>query len=162
MRLCWLTGILLLAVGTPAPARQPTFAARELADYRLTEPVFKKFVHATRLMLMATRNEQRFADAPLFSRDITVSGDAPEMATALQRRVDSDPLLAGAVFAADVSGREYATFAITLFAARLAYGFVKSGVLRAVPAGVPTHNVEFVAQHETAISSLFKELGLAE
>ena len=139
---------------------QRPFDAKELADYRLTTPMLKRFAHATRLIVAATSHDPRFERDPLVTRDISVSGDAAEMATALHQRLDAEPALAGALFAADVSARDYAAFAIALFGARLAHGFVKSGAMRRVPAGVATENVAFVEAHIAEISALLKQLGL--
>lgn len=142
-----------------APGAQP-FDARSLADYRLTEPVLKRFAHATRVLTNVMQADARFEREPLITREISVSGDAPEMAAALQQRLDQEPALAAALFAADISAHEYATFAIALFAARLAQGFVKSGAMRRVPAGVAADNVAFVAAHERDIAALLKQLNL--
>ncbi len=161
LSLCALSLAPMLMVGAGAPPRpQPSFTATELAEYPLTEPILEKFARATRLLMAATRGESRFAEAPLFSRDISVSGDAPQMAAALQQRLDTDPLLATALFAADLSARDYATFALTLFAARLAHGFIESGALRGVPAGVAESNVRFVGDHKNRISALLRDLGV--
>jgi hypothetical protein len=122
--------------------------------------MLKRFAHATRLITAATSRDPRFEHDPLVTRDISVSGDAAEMATALQKRLDNEPALAGALFAADVSARDYAAFAIVLFGARLAHGFVKSGALRRVPPGVAAENVAFVEAHAAEISALLKQLGL--
>lgn len=137
---------------------QTPFSAAELAGYRLVEAVFKRFAHATRLVGKIMRGDPRYERAPLITRDITVDGEAVEMATALQRRLDSEPALAAALFAADISSREYALFAISLFAAHLAHGFVSSGAMRRVPSGVATDNVAFVTAHQREIRALFVEL----
>jgi len=166
MPICWpplrVASVLfvLLAGGSALSAAQTSVTTRELTEYQLTEPVFEKFVHATRLLTAAMREDPRFAEAPLFTRDILVAGDAPHMAADLQKRLDLDPLLAGALFAADMHARDYTKFALSLFAARLAHGFVKSGVLRKVPAGVAEHNVEFVARYEDRIAALLKGMGV--
>ena len=146
--------------GHAVRAAQREFDAKELADFRLSAPVFKRFAHATRLLAAAMAREPRFANEPLITRDISVSGDAAEMATALHKRLDAEPALAGALFAADISAREYAAFAIALFGARLAHGFVKSGAMRRVPAGIAAENVAFVEAHQAEISVLLKQLGL--
>jgi hypothetical protein len=132
--------------------------AAQLASYRLTEAAFKRFAHATRLIGGVIRNDPRYKDNPLITRDISVAGDAPQMASLLQHRLEADPALNAALFAADVSAQEYARFAIALFAARLAHGFVKSGAMRRVPAGVAADNVAFVASHEKEIAQLMQQL----
>ncbi len=136
------------------------FEPRELSEYRLTEPVFKRFAHATRLLATAMRRDPRFTREPLITREISVEGDAVEMATALRARLDGDATLSTALFAADISSREYSAFAIALFAARLASGFVKSGAMRRVPAGVATDNVAFITTHEKEVAALMKQLSL--
>ena len=149
---------VLAAICTPVSQRG--FDAKELAAYRLTPAVFKRFAHATRLIAAISEREARFQKEPLFTREISVAGDAPEMATALEKRLDSDPSLAAALFAADIGAHEYAAFAISLFAARLAQGFLKSGAMRRVPAGVAADNVAFADAHATEIAALLKQLKL--
>jgi hypothetical protein len=141
-------------------ASQAPIDAKELANYRLSADVFKRFAHATRLIAAAMRRDPRFERDPLITRDISVSGEAAEMANALHARLDSEPALAPALFAADMTTREYVTFAIALFGARLAHGFVKSGAMRRVPPGVAADNVAFVDAHDTEIAALLKQLGL--
>jgi hypothetical protein len=142
-----------------AASTQP-FDAKELATYRLTDPVFERFGHATHLVAKVIHAAPRFQQQPLLSRDILSDGDAAEMAALLQRRLDEDASLSAALFAADITSRDYATFAIVLFGARMAHGFVASGALRRVPAGVAADNVAFVARHEKEIAALLKQLDL--
>ena len=140
--------------------RQASFNEKELASYRLTTAVLKRFAHATRLIAAAMQRDARFADQPLITREISVSGDAPEMAAALQHRLDSEPALTAALFAAEISAHEYATCALALFAARLAQGFRNSGAMRRVPEGVAADNVSFVNAHESEVATLLKQLHL--
>lgn len=157
-------GVLLIAIlailPVQTPAAPPEIDAQELSAYRLRGAVFERFQRATRLIVAATRNDVRFQQSPLFSREVTLSGEAVEMAIALQRRLEQEPVLAGALFAADLDPREYAKFALTLFAARLAHGFLESGVLRRVPPGTAAENVAFVEAHEDAIAALLRDIGL--
>jgi hypothetical protein len=151
--------VLGLSGMTPLQARsQPD--APQLASYRLTLPVFLRFAHATRLMAAEMERDPRFARDPLFNREVSVAGDVVEMATALQSRLDNEPTLAAALFAADISTHEYATFALSLFAARLAHGFLESGAMRKVPSGVAADNVAFVREHLPAIRVALSQLGL--
>jgi hypothetical protein len=106
------------------------------------------------------RAETRFDRDPLFNRDVTVSGDAVQMATAVHTRLSNDATLAAALFAADISAHEYVTFALALFGARLAHGFLESGAMRRVPSGVAADNVEFVREHLPAIRLTLSQLGL--
>jgi hypothetical protein len=162
MRPAFVAAVLLLitlraessAVGQPTTA----FDLKELATYRLTVPVLEQFERATRLLGEVTRDDPGFAAQPLFNRDISLSGDAPVMAAALEARLRNDARLASALGSAGLTAREYTKFALSLFAAHLAHGFVKSGVLAAVPAGVATDNVTFIAEHAEQIAHVLKAL----
>lgn len=154
-----LLALLLAWTGLASPV-QATFTAKELAGYRLTLPVFKQFAHASRLIAIATREDPRLADNPLFTREVSVLGDAPMMATELEARLNSEPALATALWAANMSAREYTKFALALFAARLAHGFMKSGALRFVPAGVATENVAFIEGHQAEVAEVLRVMGV--
>ena len=149
---------MLLITSVHVVQTQQPFDARQIASYRLEESIYKRFAHATRLLGRTLRTDARFEREPLITREISVDGDAAEMASALQRRLDAEPALAAGLFAADISSREYALFAIALFAAHLAHGFVNSGAMRRVPPGVAADNVAFVAAHEREIRLLLQEL----
>jgi hypothetical protein len=152
------TGVCLLL---PTPAvTQPAFDTHQLASYRLTSPVFARFTQATGLLAARMHDDPRYEQEPLFSKDVSVAGDAAEMASALRSRLDTNPDLAGALFAADITAHEYATFALALVAARLAYGFVEAGVLRQVPAGVAADNVAFVRDNLADVRRALTQLGL--
>ena len=141
-------------------AGQPAISARELAGYRLTAPVLTQFEEASRLIADATRHDPAFAQSPLFTEEISVSGDAPAMAAALESRLRNHPALSQALRTAHITSREYTRFALALVAARLAHGFVTSGVLRTVPAGVAADNVAFVEAHHAEIAAILKTLGI--
>jgi hypothetical protein len=141
---------------------QAPFDVRELADYRLTIAAFRQFQVASRLIAATTRREDRFAGDPLFTREILLVGEAREMAAALERRLRTDPDLAEALRPARMPAREYTKFALALFGAHLAHGFVASGALRGVPPGVTADNVAFVEAHRTDIAAVLTELGIAQ
>ncbi len=144
---------------TPASA-QTAFGVTEIADYRLGADVFARFDRASRLIVAATRADARFAREPLFTKDILLSGDVLPMAVALEARLRNEPAFAAAFFAADLTPHEYTKFVLTLVSARLARGFVKSGVIRSVPAGVHADNVLFVDTHLAEIEAVLKEMGV--
>ena len=52
------------------------------------------------------------------------------------------------------------TAAVVLFGARMAHGFLGSGVLNGIPSGAPTDNVAFVDAHGSTIVALLKEIGV--
>jgi hypothetical protein len=150
-------GVALLSL---APAAQADFGVTEISDYRLDAAVFTRFDRASRLIATAARADARFEREPLFTKDILLSGDVLPMAAALEARLRTEPAFATAFFAADLTPREYTKFVIALVAARFAYGFMKSGVLRSVPAGVHADNVMFVEAHLADIDAVMKALGI--
>jgi hypothetical protein len=156
--------MILAAIGVAllcaSPAAQTEFGVTEIAEYRLDAGVFERFERASRLIIAATRADARFARDPLFTKDILLSGDVLPMAIALEARLRSEPALAGAFFAADLTPHEYTKFALALVAARLAHGFVTAGVIRSVPPGVHADNVAFVGAHLAAIEAVLKALGV--
>jgi plasmid stabilization system protein ParE len=158
-----LARLLLLTALTAAPAAaQTTFTVKELAEYRLTPAAFAQFERAGQLIAAATREDQALASYPLFSREEAVLGDAPEMATRIEARLMTDPRLSAALRAANISAREYTRFALSLFAARLAHGFMKAGVLRSVPPGVAADNVAFVEANAEAIATVLHLMGVED
>lgn len=151
--------ILVVQAATITASHQP-ISTKELAEYRLSMPVFEKFVQASRLIATAARDDAKLADNPLFTREVSVLGDAPVVAAALEARLQSEPALAAALQASNISAHEYTKFALSLFGARLAHGFVKSGALRVIPPGVATDNVAFVDAHTAAVSAGLQTLGV--
>src|SRR5689334_3145843 len=139
-------GIATLLLTTLARAQAP-IDVYELADYRLTTEVFERFVQASNRVADVTRDDASFTYAPLFTKDVALSGDAVAAAAGLVARLEHHPALAASLESAKITPREYTKFAITLIAAHLAQGFLTSGVLPRVPAGAPTINVEFVKAH---------------
>ncbi|HEU4690934.1 MAG TPA: hypothetical protein VFS23_21345 [Vicinamibacterales bacterium] len=134
----------------------------DLADYRLTPEVFKQFVQASQRVGEITRSDSQFTFAPLFTKEVVLSGDAVAMATGLVARLDNHAGLTAALQTAKLTSREYSKFAITLVAAHMAHGFIKAGVLPRVPDGAPTHNVEFVETHQTEVTAVLAELGMRD
>jgi len=141
-----------------APPAQTPLDIDDLAQYRLTTAVFVRFEAASRSIAETTRADPAFTQDPLFTREIVLSDDAVAAATALETRLQAHPALAGALRAARLSARDYTKFALAVFAARLAHGFVKAGVLRGVPEGPAASNVAFVQAHERAITALLADL----
>jgi hypothetical protein len=147
---------------TALVAQQPSINQYDLADYRLSQPVFEQFVQASGRVAEITRHDAAFTYAPLFTKDVALSGDAPAMAQGLTARLENHPGLTAALAAAKITPREYAKFAIVLVGAHLAQSFVKAGVLQKVPAGAPTINVEFVNAHEAEVSAVLEQLGVRD
>jgi hypothetical protein len=154
-----LLGVFLALISS---APQSTFNIKELAEYRLTVPVFKQFAHASRLLGAATREDARLAADPLFTRDVAVLDDAVAAADRVEARLKFEPRYAAALRVAGISAREYTRFALALFAARMAHGFLKSGAIRGVAKGVASDNVAFVAEHEREVSATLHALGVEE
>ena len=139
---------------------QDTFNTRELAEYRLTVPVFKQFVHASRLIVTAMQNDGRLANDPLFTRDVSVLDDVVAAASRVEARLKFEPRYASALRVAGISARDYTRFALALFAARMAHGFLQSGAIRAVAQGAASDNVAFVAAHEQEVTDVLRALGV--
>jgi hypothetical protein len=158
-RLAATLGLCLAVLPAFRAAQQP-FDQHELAAYRLSEPVYYRFAHATRLIVEASRKDPRLAQAPLFTKQVMVSGDVMEGAATLQTRLEQEPAFRTALFAAEIDAREYTMFALALFAARLAHGFVKAGLIHVMPDTVAGENVAFVDAHQLEIGALFRELGV--
>jgi len=152
----------LLQSPAPAPGGQSAYTAKEIAAYRLTPLVFERFSHASRLIVKATHDDPRLAMDPLFTRDVSVLDDVVVAAGTLDARLQKEPALQYALHASRITSREYTTFALALFAARLAHGFVKSGAMRYVPEGVTKDNVAFIDTHERDVSALLQLLGLED
>jgi hypothetical protein len=157
--------ILLLALAgvlTAPPATQAPIDVYDLADYRLTSQTFGPFVRASALIADITRRDPAFDDAPLFTKEIALSDDAPASASALAARLEKHSGLAAALETAKLTPREYAKFAIALVAARMAYEFLNAGVLKRVPSGAPAENVKFVGEHRTEVVSVLETLGIRD
>ena len=154
----WLA-IALAVLGT-VPSGQTAFGVTEIADYRLRTDVLAQFDRASRLIATVTRTDPRFEREPLLTEELLLSGDLLPMATALEARLRTDPALADALRTANLTPQEYTKFTLALVAARLAHGFVRSGVIRAVPPGVHADNVAFVDAHEADVEAVLRELGL--
>ena len=157
------TVLLAVAIGVwPAgPARaQAPIDVYDLADYRLTPKVFEQFVDASGRIAEITRQDAAFRYAPLFTKEIALSGDAVAEASGLVARLENHAALATALETAKLTPREYSKFIIALVGAHVAYGFIKSGVLKNVPPGAPTNNVEFVMMHESEVAAVLAELGI--
>jgi hypothetical protein len=156
------TAILAASLALTLQTNLNVFENRDLALYRLTEPVFKQFVEASRLIGPATRADPRFADDPLFTTEVALLGDARTEAARLDARLQDEPVLAHALRTAGLSSREYTKFALGLLAARLAHGFLESGVLRSVPDGPAADNVKFVDEHLQEVSAVLEALGIVD
>jgi hypothetical protein len=155
--------VLLLTCGLLAfasQAEQGPIDRRELSTYRLTTSFFERFRDASQRIAIVIVRDPSFRADPLFSQKIVQSGDVTEVSATLEARLRDHPGLAHALSAATISARDYTKFALTLVAARLALGFVESGVLKTVPPGAATENVAFVRRHQAAVDDLFTELGI--
>ena len=154
-------GMLAWPLTKPVHAQAP-IDVYELADYRLTTEVFERFLQATERIATVTREDSAFTYAPLFTKDVALSGDAVAEVKGLVARLENHPGLAAALSATNITAREYAKCALTLIVAHLAHGFLTSGVLPRVPEGAPTNNVAFVKAHEAEVASALAALGIRD
>ena len=148
----------LLVYGSQA--EQGNIDRRELATYRLTTSLFERFRDASRRIAIVIARDAPLRAEPLFSQKIVQGGDVTEVSATLEGRLRDHPDLSHALSAATISARDYTKFVLTLVAARLALGFLESGVLKTVPAGAATENVAFVRGHRAEVDDLFTELGI--
>ena len=139
---------------------QDSFNISELSEYRLVEPVFAQFARATQLIVTAAADDPRLAGDPLFTRDVAVLDDVVAAASRVEARLKFEPRYTSALRIAGISPHEYTKFALALFAARMAHGFLKSGAIRGVMKGVASDNVSFVAAHEDDVVALLRSLGV--
>jgi len=156
---------LSLAIAAASGGVQPAatvYTAKEIAGYRLTAPVFQRFEQASRLVTDAIRHDPKLAENPLFTRDVALLDAVVVAATTLDGRLRDEPSLAAALKKSGMTDREYTTFALALFAARMAHGFVQSGAMRFVPEGVARDNVAFVDSHRDAVMAVLRSLGLED
>src|SRR5262245_33700392 len=121
-------GAIACAAVSPVDAQAP-IDVYELADYRLTPEVFGRFVQASNRIAEITRDDSSFLYAPLFTKELALSGDAVSEVAGLMARLQNHAALAAALDTAKLTPREYAKFALTLIVAHLAQGFLASGVL---------------------------------
>ena len=159
-RLAFVVLALAVSILATVPSAQTQFGVTEIADYRLRADVFAQFDRASRLIAPVTRADPRFEREPLFTEEMLLSGDVLPMAIALEARLRNDLVLAVALRTANLTPQEYTKFTLALVAARLAHGFVKSGVIRAVPPGVHADNVAFVDAHQAEVEAVLRELGV--
>jgi hypothetical protein len=150
---------VLLAI--PISAQSP-IDVYELADYRLTTEVFERFVKANGPIVEIIGRDSTFTYAPLFTKELALSGDAVAEAAGLVARLSNHAGLAAALDAAKITPREYSKFVITLIVAHLAHGFVKAGVLPRVAPGAATTNVEFVKAHESDVTAALAGIGIRD
>ncbi len=133
---------------------------RELAAYRLTTTDFEQFRSASARIAIVIAHDASFRAQPLFSQEIAQGGDVTEVSATLEARLRSHAGLSEALTAAKMSARDYTKCALTLVAARLALGFLDSGVLKTVPPGAAAENVAFVRAHRTVVDDMLEELGI--
>ena len=152
--------MLFLLLALAAGPSQDTFNVKELSEYRLTEPVFRQFVHASQLIVTAGRDDTRLTSDPLFTRDVSVLDDVVAAASRVEARLKFEPRYTASLRIAGLSAHEYTKFALTLFAARMAHGFLESGAIRGVTKGAASENVAFVAAREAEVVALLESLGL--
>ncbi len=154
-----IVSLVFIGLSSDADA-QKAWGVTELAEYRLTGPVFQQFGRASHLIEVATRDDLTFIRAPLFTKEVSLSGEVQAMAIALEARLTHEPLLASALLEAGMTAHDYAKFALVLIAARFAHEFVEAGIIRSVPAGPAADNVQFVDTHKTEIVEVLRAMGV--
>jgi hypothetical protein len=155
--------LLLLTCGLLAFGPQEQHGGvdrRELAAYRLTTSILERFNDASERIAVVMERDPAFLSQPLFSQDIVRGGDVVEVSARLEQRLREHPDLSRALHAASITPRDYTKAVLTVVAARLALGFLESGVMRSIPPGAPTENVNFVRTHRAAVDDVLLRLGI--
>lgn len=93
-------------------------------------------------------------------------GDAKTISD-MARQIEATPMYATAVRRAGMSSREFATAQLALFQSMMAYGFMKSGHVKELPANaeISKENVDFLRTHEKEIEALtaeWKQFGMGK
>lgn len=132
----------------------------EIAAHRLAPAAFARFERASRAVASEVARDPALVSEPLFSQEIAQGGDVAEVAATLEQRLSHHAGLSRVLKAASLTPREYTKFALSLVAARLAFGFVESGLLKSVPAGTAADNVAFVRAHRAEVDAVLDALGV--
>jgi len=85
--------------------------------------------------------------------DIAEQQSLSEMVAA----IESQPRLAAAIRSAGLTPREFAKIQLSLFQAMFAYGFLKAGTIKELPAEVSKENVDFVRENEQELMAMAKQ-----
>lgn len=110
---------------------------------------------------LTAADEERIAELETEIEDAEGSG-VPDIGehqslSDMVEAIESQPRLAAAIRSAGLSPREFAKIQLSLFQAMFAYGFLKSGTLKELPAEVPEENVTFVKEHEQELMAMAKQ-----
>lgn len=158
-----LLAIVLVITGlAPTAGAQGPFDAATLASYRLGAETFERFRAASNAVGVVLRNDAQFRAAPLFSREVALSDDVVVAARGLDARLANHPQLSAALVNARISSAEFTAFSLALIAAHLVRQFVDAGVLKAVPPGVTSDNVAFVAGRPDEVVAVLAALRIAD
>jgi hypothetical protein len=110
---------------------------------------------------LTAEDEERIADleAEIASAEGSAVPDIGEHQSLsdMVAAIESQPRLASAIRSSGLSTREFAKIQLSLFQAMFAYGFLKSGTVKELPAEVPEENVAFVRQHEQELMAMAKQ-----
>ena len=153
-----LVGIALLNAAIVSDHDQ--IDRRELANYRLTPAIFQRFQDASNRIERVVADDETLRTSPLFSQEVVQSGDVLEVAPRLAARLREHAGLASALATARITPDDYTRFALALLTARMAYGYVESGVLRSIPPGAPSENVAFVRNRLGEVDAVLLQLGV--
>jgi hypothetical protein len=181
-----LTLSSLPALAAQAAAQHPD--AKEIENYRLTEPVWKQVMVATRALMAAIPSDPRFQRIAKLNAEKKAieSKESPtdaemERAEKIEEEIDSiqnsvnimsgnksldeieamakkEPILANALKSAGLAPREYAKFMAVFIGSMMAHGFAKAMGAKELPKGVSAENIKFIEDHQKEFEVFMKEM----
>jgi hypothetical protein len=145
--------LLLLLLPSSAAAQVPPDAdLKEIQAYRLTGPVMKQVVTATRSMIGAVKQEGEAARL-----QATVANVIGKSLTDIERAIEKEPLVTNALKPAGISAREYAKFMVVFFQTSMLQNMLKSGAVKEAPATANPDNLRFVEANQAEVNALMAE-----
>ena len=190
VRITLFTGLIALSCASLAAAQatavNPDVA--EISNYKLTLPVMKQVVTATRNLMAALPSDPRFQRVEKLKAELEAMGQKAEPTEAelakmqkLSEEIEAiedsanilggnkslaeidaaakkDPLINAAFTSAGITAREYAKFFGAYLQAAMIHGFHKAGTIKELPKDAPLENIKFIEEHATELETFAKEM----
>ena len=156
MKCLTLMAVIFMAA-TPSFGAQaaPTDSdAREVQSYKLTLPVMKQMVAATRSMVTAGKESGELQRLQTSAANMMA---AAKSLSDLEAAIQREPLAVKALKSAGLSAREYAKFMLAFFQSSMLYSMQKSGAISEIPKTANADNLKFVEANQAQITTLMAE-----
>jgi len=189
VRVALLAGFMSLSCAAQAAAQAAVNPdVGEITSYKLTLPVLKQVVTATRNLITAMPSDPRFQRVQKLKAEMETLGKKEEPTDAEMQRMqklneeidqisesanilggnkslaeidaaaNKDPLVSAALKSAGISAREFAKFFGAFMQASMLHGFQKAGTIKELPKEANLDNIKFVEQHSKEIEAFMKEM----